>query len=230
MKVEILTIFPEIFTGFLTSSLIGKSIERGLLTVTLRDIRDYSEPPHFQVDDSPYGGGAGMVMKPEPLAKAIEAAKANYPNAKVILLSPSGLRLSHAVAQRFSQESELILICGRYEGVDQRIIDLFVDLELSIGDFVVMGGEVPAMVLLESVTRFLDNVIGNSDSVVHESFSPDATGKTMLEGPQYTRPQEFRGSAVPEVLLSGDHQSIAAWRKEMGLKKTVARRPDLLKK
>ena len=215
-NVELLTIFPDIFQSFLKTSLVGKAVTRGLLTATVTDIRDFAAAPHYKVDDSPYGGGAGMVMLPEPLVKAIEAAKSRLPNAPVILLSPAGQRLTQAKAAELSQTDSIIFVCGRYEGVDQRVIDLVVDQEISIGDFVVMGGEVPAMLVIEACLRFRPDVIHNSESTHQESFSPalgDGSGDgTLVEAPQYTRPEEFRGLRVPDTLLSGNHASIAKWR------------------
>ena len=228
MKAIILTIFPEIFTGFLDSSLIEKARSRELLQIDVRNIRDFAEPPHHKVDDTPYGGGAGMVMKPEPLVAAIEWAKTELPTAPVILLSPSGERFEQRIAEKLSNSVELILVCGRYEGVDQRVIDLVVDREISIGDYVLMGGEVPAMALLEATVRLIDGVVGNEQSTELESFLVTDEG-TMLEAPHYTRPPEFRGRTVPEVLLSGDHQRIEEWRTNKGIERTRSRRPDLLK-
>ena len=226
MKVELITIFPELFSGFLTSSLIAKAQERSLLSIATLNIRDFAEPPHFHVDDTPYGGGAGMLMKAEPLAKAIEDAKTRLPNARVILLSASGQTFTQSKASELSVCPELILVCGRYEGVDQRVIDILVDEELSIGDYVLMGGEVPAMVLIEACTRLIAGVIGNEESVEHESFrSQDES--TQLEAPHYTRPAEFRGRKVPDVLLSGNHKKIAEWRLAESKKLTAARRQHL---
>lgn len=226
MRIEILTIFPDIFSGFLSGSLIGKAIERELLTVALTNFRDFADPPHHQVDDTPYGGGAGMVLRPEPLVRAIRDARARLPNAPVILLSASGSRFTQGHAQDLSGLAEMILVCGRYEGVDQRAIDLEIDQELSIGDYVLMGGEVGAMVLIEATTRLIGGVLGNNESIEHESFSTESTPH-LIEGPHFTRPAEFEGHKVPEVLLSGDHKKISAWRHEQSLKSTQSKRPDL---
>jgi tRNA (guanine37-N1)-methyltransferase len=210
MHIQILTIFPALFSGFLGSSLIRKAIDRGQLQISLIDIRDFAEPPHFKVDDLPYGGGAGMVMRAEPLAKATLFAKSQTPQESiVVLLSASGTPFTQPMAQDFSQRAALILICGRYEGVDQRFIESYVDSEISIGPYVLMGGEVAAMVLIEASSRLIPGVLGNQDSLKEESF-----GAIELEYPHYTRPPEFEGRAVPEVLLSGDHAKIAAWRKK----------------
>lgn len=227
MRIEILTIFPDLFKGFLTSSIIKKSIDRGIIAINITDIRDHADNPHKQVDDTPYGGGAGMVMKPEPLIAAIESAKSKLPNATVILLTPSGKVFNQAKATELSKLTEIILVCGRYEGVDQRVIDLAVDLELTIGDYVLMGGEVAAMVVIESTTRLITDVLGNADSLSNESFS--SSSELLLEGPQYTRPAEFRGLKVPDVLISGDHSRVEKWRLEEAKKKTSLYRPDLKK-
>ncbi len=225
MKIEILTIFPEIFSGFLSSSLIKKGIQKEDLSISFTNFRSFAEPPHNKVDDTPYGGGAGMVMKPEPIVAAIESAKKKLPDAKVILLSPSGEPFTQHKAKKLSSLPELILLCGRYEGIDQRAIDLVVDEEISIGDYVLMGGEIPAMALIEAVTRLIPGILGNEESILHESFADG-----LLEAPHYTRPAEFRGAGVPEVLLSGDHKEIKLWRAEQGLKLTQSRRPDLYSK
>jgi len=228
LQIEVLTLFPDIFTGFSESSLIGRAARRDLLQLTVTNIRDYASPPHYQVDDVPYGGGAGMLMKPEPLSAAIEAAKSRRPRAPVVLLSPAGRLFTQAVACEFAALEQLILVCGRYEGVDQRVVDLLVDQELSIGDYVLMGGEVPAMAVIEAVARLRDQVLGNRASLYQESFAPAPGGGLLLEAPQYTRPPVFRGLAVPEVLISGDHRRIAAWKAEQSLALTRRRRPDLL--
>ena len=227
MQVHILTIFPEIFDGFFKTSLIDKALQRGLFTVALHNIRDFADPPHYQVDDSPYGGGAGMVMKPEPIVRAVEHAKRTTPAGRTILLTPSGPLLTQQRAVALSAETGLILICGRYEGVDQRAIDLVVDEEISIGDYVLMGGEVPAMVLIEAAVRHIADVVGNKDSLTAESFAGEAL---LLEGPQYTKPAQFRGRKVPEQLISGNHELIGEWRREQAVLKTERARPDLLAK
>jgi len=211
-NIEVLTIFPGIFDSFLKTSLVNKAIERGLLSVLTTDIRNYSSPPHHKVDDSPYGGGAGMVMLVEPLVKAIEDAKKRLPNTKVVLLSPSGPRFNQTKAIELSKAESVIFVCGRYEGIDQRAIDLAIDEELSVGDFVVMGGEVPAMLVIEACLRLQPDVIHNQDSTTFESFSPKLGDGNLIEAPQYTRPEEYRGLKVPEVLLSGNHKAIAQWR------------------
>jgi len=229
VKIKILSLFPEIFDGFLSTSLIKKAQERGLFQISFLNPRDFSDPPHFHVDDTPYGGGAGMVMKPEPLVKAIQEAKKDCSSAKVILLHAAGRPFNQTQAKRLSKEQELILVCGRYEGVDQRAIDIAVDEEISIGDYVLMGGEVPAMVVLESSIRLLEGALGNKASLDEESFTKDSDGQLLLEAPQYTKPADFMGHKVPDVLLSGNHQLIASWRKEHSFKITKEKRPDLLK-
>ena len=228
MRIIVLTIFPEIFSSFLAASLIAKAIDRKLLSVELINIRDFAAAPHYKVDDVPYGGGAGMVMKPEPLVGAIRAARAKLPQAKVIVMSPRGAVFSQPTAHSLAREAELILVCGRYEGIDERVLEHFVDAEISIGDFVLMGGELPAMVLIESTVRLIPEVLGNSASVSHESFSASDSSGLTLEGPQYTRPPEYEGHQVPDILLSGDHSKIATWRHSEALKVTASRRPDLL--
>ena len=223
MKIEVLTIFPEIFSGFMSSSLVAKAEERGLLELKLTNIRDFSQAPHFRVDDSPYGGSPGMLMKPEPLALAIQAAKKRLPQAKVILLTPVGRVFKQKDAQALSLLPEVIFVCGRYEGVDQRLIDIFIDEQISIGDFILMGGEVAALVVIEASLRLVPEVLGNADSKTNESFE-----QNLLEAPQYTRPAEFMGREVPAVLRSGNHQEIEAWRKQAALELTKKMRPDLL--
>jgi len=218
--VELLTIFPEIFSSFLTTSLVGKAVDRGLLKVTTTNIRNFSAPPHNKVDDYPYGGGAGLVMLPEPLTKAIESAKTRLPSARVVLLSPAGERFSQAKAAELAALESVIFVCGRYEGIDQRVIDLVVDEEISVGDYVVMGGEVPAMLVMEACLRLQPDVIQNTESVEHESFSPALGDGTLVEAPQYTRPEEFRGIKVPEILLSGNHKLVKEWRLTESKKRT----------
>ena len=221
-NVEILTIFPDIFHSFLQTSLVGKAVDKGLLSVRTTNIRDFSAPPHHKVDDAPYGGGAGMVMMVEPLMKAIESARTRLPNAKTILLSPGGPRFTQRTAVEMSGASETIFVCGRYEGIDQRVIDLGIDEELSIGDFVVMGGEVPAMMVIEACLRLRPDVIHNSDSILFESFSTALGDGTWVEAPQYTRPEVFQERRVPEVLLSGNHKAILEWRTAESRNKTQA--------
>jgi len=224
LSVEVLTLFPRMVQAPLEESILGKALAKGLLRVTVTDIRDFAAGKHRVTDDVPYGGGAGMVMKPEPLVLAIEAAKKREPGARVILTSPQGRRFDQAKAQELLAAEKLILVCGRYEGVDERVL-AFADEELSLGDFVLTGGELAALAVVDAVARLAPGVLGNELSAQSESFSREG----LLEGPQYTRPPEFRGQRVPEVLLSGDHAKIEAWRKEQALSRTRERRPDLLK-
>ena len=224
LSVEVLTLFPRMVAGPLDESILGKARERGLLRVQVTDIREFAEGRHRVTDDVPYGGGAGMVMKPEPLVAAIESARAREPSARVILMSPQGRRFDQARAQELSRCEKLVLVCGRYEGVDERVLR-YIDEEISLGDFVMTGGEFAALSVIDAVARLVPGVLGNAESPVSESFA----GEGLLEGPQYTRPPEFRGEKVPEVLLSGDHAKIAAWRREQALNRTRDRRPDLLK-
>ncbi len=226
MRFTVLTIFPEIFDGFTRTSLIEKALAKKFIEIDIVNIRDFSSAPHHKVDDEPYGGGAGMVLSPEPLAKAIEYAKKKNPNSKVILMTPSGKSFKQEIAENLAEKSQsLIIICGRYEGIDQRIIDIYVDEEYSIGDYVLMGGEIPAMAVIEAISRLKNNVLGNSESVVNESFS--GTNK-ILEAPQYTRPRSFNNKEVPEILCSGNHKAIEKWREEKALEKTKLNRPELI--
>lgn len=223
--IHILTLFPEFFDGPLQTSLTGKAIERGHFDVDVTDIRDFATDKHNKCDDQPYGGGAGMVMKPEPLVGALEDARNTSPDAPRILLTPQGESFDQPMARELSNESGLILTCGRYEGVDERVRQHWIDREISIGDFVLTGGEVAAMTVIDAVTRLLPGVLGNSDSVDDESF---AAGDVHLEYPQYTRPRSFRGHDVPDVLLSGHHAKIEEWRRDKARERTRRRRPDLL--
>ena len=221
LSVEVLTLFPRMVAAPLEESILGKARAAGLLRVQVTDIREFAEGKHRVTDDVPYGGGAGMVMKPEPLVAAIESAKQRDPSARVVLMSPQGRKFDQRVAQELP--AELILVCGRYEGVDERVMD-WIDDEISVGDFVLTGGELAALAIIDTMARLVPGVLGNAESALSESFT-----EGLLEGPQYTRPPEFRGRKVPEVLLSGDHAKIAAWRREQALQRTRARRPDLLK-
>ncbi|OGQ84466.1 MAG: tRNA (guanosine(37)-N1)-methyltransferase TrmD [Deltaproteobacteria bacterium RIFCSPLOWO2_12_FULL_60_19] len=224
LNFTVITLFPPMFASPLGHSILKKAQEKGLIAVRLVDPRDYTTDKHRTVDDAPYGGGQGMVMKPEPLAAAIEDVKSKSASPRVILLSPQGKSFDQAEAQRLSQETELVLVCGRYEGVDERV-KAFVDEELSVGDYTLSGGELPAMVVIDAVARLIPGVLGNLDSPKEESFT-----EGLLEYPQYTRPEEFRGMKVPEVLLSGDHEKVNEWRSAMSLRLTRERRPDLLAK
>ena len=223
MNFDILTIFPEYF-DVLKSGLIGKAIESGKFSVNIVNIRDFSQDKHFKTDDTPYGGGAGMVMTPDPLVRAIEGTDPNH-NAKRIYLSPKGRTLNQKVVQELAKEERLMFVCGNYEGIDERVIELCIDDEISIGDYVLTGGELASLVCLNAVARYIDGVLHSSESTSEESFSTN-----LLEYPQYTRPAEYRGLKVPEVLLNGNHKEIAKWRYEKALEITKERRPDLLDK
>jgi tRNA (guanine37-N1)-methyltransferase len=222
VRIDVLTIFPGILESPLRESLLGKAIEKGVLDVRVHDIRDHATDKHRQVDDESYGGGPGMVMKPEPIFAAVEALG---PDPKrVLLLSPAGRRLDQALVRELAAEPWLVLVAGRYEGVDERVVEGLGTEEISIGDYVLSGGEVPALVVLEAVTRLVPGVIGRDESHERDSFGHDG----LLDHPHYTRPPEFRGMAVPEVLLSGDHAAIERWRREAAREKTRRNRPDLL--
>jgi tRNA (guanine37-N1)-methyltransferase len=223
MKFDILTLFPAMFNGPFSESIIKRASEEGLIEICLHDIREYASDKHKTTDDSPYGGGAGMVMKVEPLAACIEAVRKERPNPRIILTTPRGRRFDQAKACELSKEEALLIICGRYEGVDERVRDLFVDDEISLGDFVLTGGELAAMVIVDAVSRHIPGVLGSAESVDADSFSDG-----LLEYPHYTRPHEFRGIKVPEILLSGNHREIAEWRRRHSLLKTLEVRPDLL--
>ena len=225
MQFDIITIFPEYFTSPLETAVLKKARDKGLIKIRLIDLRKFTTDKHHTVDDRPFGGGEGMVFKPEPLYEAIEALKNEPPLPWVVYLSPQGRVLNQEIVQELYQKGRLVLICGRYEGIDERIREHCVDDEISIGDYVVFGGEVAALVIIEAVSRLVPGVVGCRDSVEKESFSDG-----LLKYPQYTRPRDFKGWKVPEVLLSGDHVRIARWRREKSLEVTFKRRPDLLKK
>jgi tRNA (guanine37-N1)-methyltransferase len=225
VRIDILTLFPGIFSGPLDHSILARAREAGLLPVGVHDLRDYAEGKHRVTDEPPFGGGGGMVMKPEPIFAGVEAIRTRFGPGKAVLLSPQGELLTHRLARRLAGEEHLILICGRYEGVDQRVADHLADFEISIGDYVLTGGELPSLVLVDAVARFVPGVIGGPLAPDRDSFE-----EGILEGPQYTRPREFRGLTVPDVLLSGNHAAIEKWRREEGTRRTLARRPDLGKK
>ncbi len=226
MRFDIITIFPEIFAGVLDCGIVRRARQSGIVDIRVVNLRDFATDRHKQVDDRPYGGGEGMVFMPEPLFAAVEhcLGESGAAGARVVLLSPQGETWSQANAAEMSGLPHVILICGRYEGVDQRFVDRMVDKEISIGDFVLTGGEIPAMVILDSVTRLLPGALGNEESALNESFSMG-----LLDYPQYTRPAMFRDMGVPEVLLSGDHAKIAKWRKDKAIEKTLQKRPELAK-
>lgn len=225
MKIDILTIFPEMFEA-LKHSLLGRAVLAGRLDLSVTDIRPYSASKHKNTDDYPFGGGAGMLMTAQPIADAIKAVTPEPFSGKRILLSPRGLPLTQQMAAGLAKEENLLLLCGHYEGVDERVVERYIDMEVSIGDYVLTGGELPAMVLVDCIARLLEGVLGSEDSAQEESFSDDF----LLEYPQYTRPREFEGLSVPEVLLGGNHAEIEKWRREKRLLVTAERRPDLLLK
>lgn len=222
-RVNILTTFPEMFESFFSASILGRAQEQGLIDIRITDIRPYSLSKHHNTDDYPFGGGAGMVMMAQPILDAMADVAAEYPSARRIYMGPRGKKLTTALARELSREKELILLCGHYEGVDQRALDTCVDEEISIGDYILTGGEPAAMVLVDCVSRFIPGVLGSADSPEEESFSDG-----LLEYPQYTRPRELNGMEVPEILLNGDHAKIRAWRRYQSLKATLLHRPDLL--
>lgn len=225
MRFDVLTIFPEMFAGFVNTSIIRRAREQGRLNVNVVDIRTYTKNKHRRVDDYPFGGGPGMVMQAEPIFLALEAVinDTELPGPPVILLSPQGEVFSQALADKLAAQERIVLICGHYEGIDERVRQALVTQEISIGDYVLTGGELPAMVVMDAVTRLLPGVIGSPEGAKEDSF---AMG--LLEYPQYTRPRSFRGLEVPEVLLSGNHEQIRRWRRQQALKRTLQRRPDLL--
>ena len=225
IRFDILSVFPGMFASPLAESLIGKARDRGLVDIRLHDIRDYATDRHRMTDDAPYGGGGGMVMKVEPIDRALEAILPDRSEGLVILMTPQGEPFSQRRAEELASHPRLVLLCGHYEGVDERVREHLVDRELSIGDYVLTGGELAAMVVVDAVSRLIPGVLGNDASAAEDSFS---TG--ILEYPHYTRPATYRGWPVPEVLLSGNHAEIEAWRRTEALKRTLARRPDLLEK
>jgi tRNA (guanine37-N1)-methyltransferase len=224
MRFDIITIFPEIFKSVFDFGIIRRAIEAGLVEVCTHDLRDYTYDRHRQVDDRPFGGGAGMVMKPEPLFRAVESVTSDSPAAIVALLSPQGRLFDQNLALDYSTKDRVVLICGRYEGVDQRVADHLITDEVSIGDFVLSGGEIPAMLIVDAVTRLIPGVLGCEQSAERESFVAG-----LLDYPHYTRPAEYRGLKVPDVLLSGNHAEIERWRWRKSVEQTLRRRPDLIK-
>ncbi|HKI50173.1 MAG TPA: tRNA (guanosine(37)-N1)-methyltransferase TrmD [Desulfobacteria bacterium] len=223
MKFDVLTLFPDMFTSYLKEGILGRAIERGLVDVALLNIRDFAKGPHRVVDDRPYGGGEGMVMKPGPIFRALESVERLKGHGKVVLFSPQGEPFTQSMAWEMAEWQQIILVCGRYEGVDERVRSTCIDMELSIGDYVLNGGELAAMVVIEAVSRLIPDVLGGERSNLEDSFE-----NGLLEYPQYTRPRVFEGQEVPPVLLSGDHEKIRLWRKKESLKRTLTRRADLL--
>lgn len=224
MKIELLTIFPEMFDSFLHTSIIGRACENHLLDIHATDIRPFSASKHKNTDDYPFGGGAGMLMMPQPIADAMKSVTAPPFHGKRIFMGPKGRRLDQKLAQELANEEEMVILCGHYEGVDQRVLDHYIDMEISIGDYILTGGETAAMVLIDCVSRLIPGVLGSEESAEDESFS----NAGLLEYPQYTRPRVFEGEEVPTVLLNGDHKKIAQWRREQALLATARLRPDLL--
>lgn len=222
MKIDILTLFPEFFSNLLNWSIIGRAIDKNILNIEFINIRDFSINKHKKVDDYPFGGGPGMVMTPQPICDAIDSIKAK--ESKVIYLSPQGKKLNQKMINDFSKEEHLILLCGHYEGIDNRIIENYIDEEVSIGDYVLTGGEIPAMVLVDSIVRLLPDALKGEESYMDESHYYG-----LLEHPQYTRPRNFEGKEVPKVLLSGNHSNVEKWKRYQSLKSTFIKRPDLLK-
>ncbi len=226
MKIDILTLFPEMFLGPFGVSIIKRAREKGLLDISTTNIRDFARDKHRITDDYPFGGGAGMVMKPEPIIEAVDALTCEIGRIPdtVILLSPQGEVFNQQTAIELAQHRHIVFICGHYEGIDERVRDTVVNKEMSIGDYVLTGGELPCMVIIDALARMIPGVLGEEESAVKDSFYDG-----LLEYPQYTRPREYRGITVPEILLSGDHGKIARWRRQQSLKRTLERRPDLLK-
>ncbi|MGA7828410.1 MAG: tRNA (guanosine(37)-N1)-methyltransferase TrmD [Geobacteraceae bacterium] len=223
MKFDLLTLFPGMFSGPFSESIIKNAVEKGLVEIAFHNIRDFATDKHRVTDDYPYGGGAGMVMKVEPLTACLESVKSARPQSKVILTTPGGRPLNQSLVEELASEDGLIILCGRYEGVDERVRELFVDMEISIGDFVLTGGEPAAVVLVDAVSRLIPGVLGSSESALDDSFC-----NGLLEYPQYTRPPQFRGLTVPSVLLSGNHLEIKRWRRRESLRRTFHARPELL--
>jgi tRNA (guanine37-N1)-methyltransferase len=227
MRFDVLTLFPELFSGYLRQSILSKAIERGLVYIQLHNIRDWAEGKHAKVDDTPYGGGPGMVLMVEPVVRCVRAVQSMDENpGKLIMLTPQGQRLDQPLVEKFSNQSQrYLLLCGRYEGFDQRVIDILRPIEISVGDYILNGGEVASMVFIDTLVRLVPGVLGDEQSYVDDSFS---SGNRLLEYPQYTRPREFEGYEVPEILLSGNHGEIETWRRRQSLEKTRQRRQDLL--
>ncbi|HUS06294.1 MAG TPA: tRNA (guanosine(37)-N1)-methyltransferase TrmD [Bryobacteraceae bacterium] len=229
MKFHVLTIFPEFFRGPFEHGVVAKACAAGSVSIQVHDLRSWTQDRHKTVDDRPFGGGEGMLLKPEPIFQAVESIWPERPaGAKVVLLSAQGALFDQRVARELSEAGELLLICGRYEGVDERVAGELADMELSVGNYVLSGGELAAAVVVDAVARLQPGVLGNEASTVWESFSEDGHGARLLDCPQYTRPAEFRGSRVPEILLSGNHEEIRKWRRKAAEEKTARMRPDLL--
>lgn len=223
MRFDIITIFPEMFGSVFSTGVLTRSLERGLIEIGIHNLRNFTEDKHRMVDDRPFGGGQGMVLKPEPIFAAVKDIRKDE-RTPVILLSPQGKKFDSRLVEELSRQSQIILICGRYDGVDERVVEHLVTDEISIGDYILSGGEVAALVIVESVSRFIPGVVGKKESVMQDSFS-----EGLLDYPQYTRPRTFKGMSVPEVLFSGDHEAIKTWRRKKSLEKTWCLRPEILK-
>jgi len=225
MRFDILSIFPEMFTFLIDYGIVGRAVKRGKLKINVVNIRDFAEGPHLMTDDRPFGGGDGMVMKPEPIFRALESIPKVQGKSQVVLLTPQGQLFDQSIALSLSKLQQIILVCGRYEGVDERVRSKYVDMEISIGDYILTGGELPAMIIVEAVSRLIPGILGGERSNLEESFED-----CLLEYPQYTRPRVFKGDEVPPVLLSGDHKKIRLWRRAQSIKRTLEKRPDLLER
>ena len=229
MRFDVVTIFPEFFKGPFDFGVIRRGREKGLIEVRVHDLRDFTSDRHRTVDDRPFGGGEGMVFKPEPIFKAVEAVRKSD-QVEVVVLSAAGRKFNQAEALRLSKAEQVILICGRYEGIDERVIEHLATAEVSIGDFILSGGEIAASVVVDAVTRYVPGVVGKEESILRDSFSDPAAETQLVEHPHYTRPADFRGWKVPEVLISGDHEAVRDWRYNAALQKTEKNRPDLMGK
>lgn len=226
MRFDVLTLFPEMYPGYLSQSLLNKAIERELVSVQTHNMRDWAEGRHNQIDDRPFGGGPGMVLMVDPIVRAVEAVQDMAPNTgQVIMTTPQGRRLDQQFVEELATKDRFVILCGRYEGFDQRVSDILQPMEISIGDYILNGGEVASMVLIDTLVRMVPGVLGDENSNIEDSFS---RGNRLLEYPQYTRPREFRGHSVPDILLSGNHPAIETWRKEQSIQRTQQRRSDLL--
>ena len=229
LEFDVVTIFPEFFRGPFDFGIIRRGREKGLIDTLVHDLRDFTSDRHRTVDDRPFGGGEGMVLKPEPIFKAVEAVRKNT-SSEVVVLSAAGRKFNQAEALRLSKADQVILVCGRYEGIDERVVEHLATAEISIGDFIVSGGEIAAAVVVDAVTRYVPGVVGKEESILRDSFSDPAAEMQLVEHPHYTRPAEFRGWNIPQILISGDHEAVRIWRQEAALKKTEKNRPDLLGK
>ena len=229
LEFDVVTIFPEFFRGPFDFGIIRRGREKGLIDTRVHDLRDFTSDRHRTVDDRPFGGGEGMVLKPEPIFTAVETVRRSA-STEVVVLSAAGRKFNQAEALRLSKADQVILVCGRYEGIDERVVEHLATAEISIGDFIVSGGEIAAAVVVDAVTRYVPGVVGKEESILRDSFSDPAAEMQLVEHPHYTRPAEFRGWKVPQILISGDHEAVRIWRQEAALNKTERNRPDLLGK